>query len=155
SDYKDLAVFLPGVSQVHVFQKTEFSGLKGAYRFGSLLAHQQYDLFFSPPDSFSAAFMGWASQAKRRVGFRNEARSFLLTHAYKKPNAHHRVDEYIYLLEQYIGKPVLKTSIKLLHQVAPPAGIIDSTAEYLILLNFNSEAQSRRLPAYKAASILQ
>ncbi|MBF9253412.1 lipopolysaccharide heptosyltransferase II [Pontibacter sp. 172403-2] len=158
AEYKSLAQFLPGgISGVHTFPKAKYKGLRGAYRFGRLLAPYKYDLFFSLPDSFSAGVMGWATGAKYRIGYRNEGRALLFTHAYARPKAHHRVDAYSYLLEQYLGKPIDKVPVALLADasIEVPASIKKSDELPRIVLNFNSEAQSRRMPVLKAVSILQ
>jgi len=158
AEYKNLVQFLPGgISGVHTFPKAKYKGLRGAYRFGRLLAPHKYDLFFSLPDSLSAAVMGWATGAKYRIGYRNEGRALLFTHAYTRPNARHRADTYSYLLDQYLGKPMDKAPVALLADVSTevPASINRSDELPLIVLNFNSEAQSRRMPVLKAVSILQ
>ena len=85
----------------------------GVYRFGKTLRAEKYDLFFCLPDSLSSAVMGWATGAKKRIGFGKEGRFFLLTNSYKKPANLHRVDEYLSLLEQFTGKIISERSVKL------------------------------------------
>ena len=43
------------------------------------LRHGKYDLGFLFPNSFSSAFMLWAGGVKERIGYKRDARSFLLT----------------------------------------------------------------------------
>lgn len=150
-----LAAFLPGVSRVYLFSKSQYPGLKGALAFGRQIAAQRnYDLFFSLPDSFSSALVGWASGSRRRVGYRRELRSLLLSHAYSKPEGRHRVEEYVHLLERYFGYEA--TAIRVGLAVKPMAGeggAAFGSAATKIILNFNSEAQSRRMPVEKAIRI--
>ncbi|WP_347158057.1 glycosyltransferase family 9 protein [Pontibacter chitinilyticus] len=150
-EYSGLAAFLPAISAVYPFSKAEYPGLRGLLRFGRQLAANKYDLFFSLPDSLSAAVMGLATGAKVRVGYRKEGRSLLLTHAYAKPVAHHRADEYVYLLEQYLGYPLEKVPVRL--EVKPTAKA--AAQQPTVILNFNSEAQSRRMPLPKAVAMYQ
>ncbi|GAA4781379.1 lipopolysaccharide heptosyltransferase II [Olivibacter ginsenosidimutans] len=143
----DIVHGIAGISQIHLFSKTVHPGARGALRFGRLLKSYRFDLFFSLPDSFSAALMGYATGAKKRVGFKSEMRSFLFTKTYKKPDGLHRVEEYLYLLEQFTGKKQDQPRVSLL----PPNE--KDTKRDLILVNFNSEASSRRLPLDKAVSL--
>jgi heptosyltransferase II len=141
-----LADFFPGVNEKHVFSKANYPGLKGAYKFGKQLRSlHQYDLFFCLPDSFSSALMGYAAGAKKRVGYKNELRSLLLTHSYKKDAKLHRVDQYLELLHQFTGNLVSPQRVQLTVNDKSRSGII---------INVNSEAASRRLPIEKAVSIV-
>ncbi|CAN5918792.1 lipopolysaccharide heptosyltransferase II [soil metagenome] len=151
----DLAAFMPGVSRVYLFSKAQYPGLKGALAFGRQIAAQRsYNVFFSLPDSFSSALMGWASGSPRRVGYRKEFRSLLLSHAYAKPQGKHRVEEYVYLLERYFKVAVPDPQVKLSEPAqAGTAGAL-ATQSPAIVLNFNSEAQSRRMPVEKAVRIV-
>jgi heptosyltransferase II len=151
----DLAPFLPGVSRVYLFSKAAYPGMKGSLAFGrQIAAKRKYHLFFSLPDSFSAALVGWASGSSRRVGYRKEFRSLLLTHAYGKPRARHRVQEYLYLLEKYFGYEASGPQVAL----SVPRGVgkvaLWEGTSPRIVVNFNSEAQSRRLPVEKAVRLV-
>jgi len=73
----------------YIFSKEEYKGLNGAMKFGKKIKQQQkYDLFFCLPDSFSSAVMAYASGAKKRIGFKNEMRSLLLTNTFAKKKRH-------------------------------------------------------------------
>src|ERR1041385_1226182 len=98
-----IASFIPGLNKIHLFSKQEYQGLQGVYRFGKALGTEKYDLFFCLPDSLSSAVMGWATRAKKRIGFGKEGGGFLMTNTYKKPANLHRTDEYVTLLEQFTG----------------------------------------------------
>lgn len=143
-----IAALIPaGISKIHPFSKQEHGGLKGVYRFGKSLRPEKYDLFFCLPDSLSSALMGWATGAKKQAGFAKEGRFFLLTKSYKKPTNLHRVDEYISLLEQFTGKKVTDRAVKLEAKNIQPD-------KQLVIINFNSEAESRRMPVDKAKHLL-
>jgi ADP-heptose:LPS heptosyltransferase len=143
-----IASLITGVTIIYPFSKQEYKGLKGAYIFGKKLRDEKYDLFFNLPASLSSLVMGWATHAKKRVGFAGEGGFFLLTNAYKKPLNVHRVDEYLYLVEQYTGKAIGERQVKL---NTNPQGQRDNKR---VLVNFNSEAISRRMPVDKAKTII-
>ncbi len=143
-----IASLIPGLRTIHSFSKQENKGLPGVYRFGKKLGAEKYDLFFNLPTSLSSLVMGWATGAKKRVGFAKEGGFFLLTHAYKKPLNIHRVDEYISLLEQFTGKTISERQVKL--DIDKPGQRENNS----VLINFNSEASSRRMPVDKAKTII-
>jgi lipopolysaccharide heptosyltransferase II len=142
-----LVPFLPGVSQHFVFNKANYRGLWGAVRFGKTLEQQGFDLFFCLPNSLSSAAMAWGTGARQRMGFDVEWRGILLTHTYKLPVAKHRLEQYVHLLKRFT-----KTDL------AIPAPRLCTSAvvrpQHLVI-NFNSEAVSRRMPVEKAQAILQ
>jgi lipopolysaccharide heptosyltransferase II len=140
--------YLPGIHKKWVFSKEEFRGLRGARTFGRLVGHEvKPDLFFCLPDSFSSAWMAKATGAAKRIGYKNELRSFLLTKSKTKDSSLHRVDQYLALLELQIGKKVMDPKVFLKNeQVLVPNRII---------INVNSEADSRRLPVEKAIPVIE
>jgi lipopolysaccharide heptosyltransferase II len=142
-----IALLIPGLHAVHTFSKQEYKGLSGVYSFGKKLHPEKYDLFFNLPTSLSSAVMAWATRAKKRVGFGKEGGFFLLTNSFKKPLNLHRVDEYISLLQQFAGKTINHVQVKL----PVEAGQINNNR---VIINFNSEASSRRMPLDKAKTIL-
>jgi len=143
-----VALLIPGLRTVHPFSKQENEGLAGVFRFGRMLKSEKYDLFFNLPESLSSMVMGWATRARQRVGFEKEGGFFLLTSHYKKPKNLHRVDEYVSLLEQFTGKTIANRQVSL--DVQKPAKPITDW----VLINFNSEAPSRRMPVGKARSVI-
>jgi len=147
-ELSSIASLIPGLHTVHPFSKQEYSGLSGVYRFGKALGSEKYDLFFNLPSSLSSLVMGWAIGAKKRVGFAKEGGFFLLTNVYKKPLSVHRVDEYISLLEQFTGKQISERHVNLI--INKPAQVNKDR----VLINFNSEADSRRMPLDKAKTII-
>jgi len=142
-----IAELIPGLNNILPFSKQEFNGLGGVYRFGKSLRAKKYDIFFSLPNSISSAVIGWASGANQRVGYGREGGFFLLTNAGKKPVNAHRVDEYVSLLEQFTDKIIHDRQVRL---------NIDSPVvpNNLVLINFNSEAESRRMPLDKGRHLL-
>ena len=141
-----IASLIPGLNKVHLFSKQEYEGLSAVYRFGKSLRAEKYDLFFCLPDSLSSAIMGWGTRAKKRIGFNKEGRFFLMTNNYKKPSNLHRTDEYVALLEQFSGKKIVERSVRL----------ETKTTKYndQVILNFNSEAVSRRMPLDKGKQLI-
>jgi len=142
-----IASLIPGLNQVHLFSKQEYPGLSGVYRFGKTLQAQKYDLFFCLPDSLSSAVMGWATKAKKQIGFGKEGRFFLMTNTFRKPVNLHRTDEYISLLEQFTEKKITERVVRL------QAKTIESKGDQVVL-NFNSEAVSRRMPVDKGKQLI-
>lgn len=148
SELAGIAPLIPGINTIHHFSKNEFKGLPGAYRFGKALRTEKYDIFFNLPSSISSSTMAWASGAKKRIGFAKEGGLFLLTNAYKAPKGMHRVDEYLSLLEQFSRRKILNRTVKL---------AIDHTAavnKKRVIVNFNSEAASRRMPLDKGRHLI-
>lgn len=137
---------IPGLEKIHLFSKKEYKGLSGVFRFGKKLRSEKYDLFFCLPDSLSSAVMGWAAFTKKRVGFAKEGRSLLLTNSYKRPLNMHRVDEYLYLLEQFTGRKIPERAVSI-----PVEG---ATKKDIVVVNFNSEASSRRMPIENGRQLL-
>ena len=148
SELEFLVQYFPDVREKFIFSKAMYPGISGVYRFGKQIKQKnKFDLFFSLPDSFSAALMGWASGAKKRIGYRNEARSVFFTKSFKKKKSLHRVIQYVDLLQQFTGKQYLITDFKFLN-------ISYSPRTKSVIINIHSEAISRRLPKQKAISII-
>lgn len=139
--------YFPAHEQAFIFSKEEYKGLGGLRKFGKMIAAQKkYDLFFCLPDSFSSAMMAHATAATQRIGFKKELRSVFLTSIYTKQKDLHRVEEYVDLLKQFTKKEIAVPPVQLKTNVA--------TKGNAVVININSEAVSRRLPAAKAISII-
>jgi heptosyltransferase II len=137
----------PGHNQRFIFNKEEYPGLTGAYKFGKQIRQQKkYDIFFCLPDSISSAVMAHAIGATKRVGYKKELRSVLLTNAYPKKKNLHRAEEYVDLLQQFLNTSLPTPPVELATEVAERKNIL--------IININSEASSRRLPKEKAVSII-
>jgi len=103
---EDLLQFYP-VSKVHSFSKKESGSALGLMNFGRSLSKETpkgYDLYFSLPDSFSAALIGRFVNAKKRVGFQREMRSGMLSDHYPIPYHLHYVKRYASLLGNFVEK---------------------------------------------------
>ncbi|HVF96846.1 MAG TPA: glycosyltransferase family 9 protein [Flavisolibacter sp.] len=141
-----LLPYFPPMEHQFVFKKEEYRGPKGLWKFGRMIRQtEKFDLYLSLPDSFSAALMGFATGAKKRVGFRNEARSILLTHSFAKPAGLHRVAEYLRLPELFTKMESNEATVSLRHSFVK---------EDHVVININSEASSRRLTVAKAVEII-
>lgn len=139
--------YFPEHGQRYIFSKKVYQGLGGAWKFGKMIAaRKKYDLFFCLPDSLSSGIICFASGAKNSIGFKKELRSVFLTHAFNRKKNLHRVEEYVDLLKQYIKKDIPVPPVKL--QLNAP----ETTGS--LVININSEADSRRLPKEKAISII-
>jgi lipopolysaccharide heptosyltransferase II len=142
----ELLDFFPSVKHKFVFNRDEYDGVRGLWKFGREIRRtEKFDLFISLPDSFSSALMGYATGTKKRIGYKKEGRNLLLTNAYDKPRRIHRVDEYVQLLEAYTGKERSAVNVSLNHSFAKKENIV---------VNINSEASSRRLTPAKAIEII-
>ncbi len=143
---QSLLPYFPKITNHFIFSKKEYKGLKGAYRFGKIIAaKERFDVFFCLPDSLSAALMGFAAGAKKRIGYKKELRNILLTKSFSKRKNLHRVEEYVDLLCLFLNKKTTPVSVRL-----TAAG----TVSRQVIVNINSEASSRRLPPEKAISLI-
>ena len=139
--------YFPSHGQRFIFSKEEYKGLRGVWNFGKQVrSTKKYDLFFCLPDSFSSALMESAAGVDKRIGFKKELRSVLLTHAYQKKQNIHRAEEYVDLLGQFTRTTIIPPPVKLQLAAAEKTNAL--------VININSEALSRRLPKEKAISII-
>ncbi len=142
-----LLEYFPPHNQRFVFNKEEYNGIAGAFKFGRQIRTQKkYDIFFCMPNSFSSAVMAFASGAKKRVGYKKELRSMLLTHAYATKKNIHRVSQYLDLLQQFLNTAITTPPVSLQAE--------NTDKNNAVVVNINSEASSRRLPKEKAISII-
>jgi ADP-heptose:LPS heptosyltransferase len=142
----ELLSFFPQLGHQFIFSKKEFPGIKGLAQFGRQIRQtEKFDLFFCLPDSFSAAVMGLATDAKKRIGYKKELRQVLLTHFYSKPAGLHRAEEYVQLLELFTQKNAELINVSLPHSF--------QKKDYVVV-NIHSEASSRRLTEAKAVELL-
>jgi len=141
-------------NKVIPFSKKEFPGLRGVYRFGKLLGKATiYDLFICLPDSFSAAVMGYATGARHRMGYRKELRQWMLTHSFNFPSeGTHRSEVYLNLLVQY--HPSTKIEKVDFLQIENPGKVYSLPQGNNLIFNVNSNADSRRLPVFKALEFI-
>jgi len=142
----ELLHFFPPSKHQFIFSKEEYKGIVGTIKFGKMIKRtENFDVFFSLPNSFSVALVGVSTGAKKRIGYKKEMRQILLTDAFAKPEGTHRVEEYVKLLELFADKKAKQIDVSLHHQF--------SKNEYVVV-NINSEALSRRLTVFKAVELL-
>lgn len=139
--------YLPGIQKKWVFGKDEYKGLSGAWKFGRMVGDSFLpDILFCIPDSFSSGVMGRATGAPLRFGYKNEFRSFLFTATATKNHSLHRVDQYLELLKLNGLSVPLDAAVFLQNR--------SEVNPNRIIVNVNSEAESRRLPVEKAARVV-
>ena len=63
------------------------------------LREQEFDCFYTLTDSFRSAFIMWLSDTAIRIGYRSQARSFLISKPISKPlDIKYRPDKYLNLI---------------------------------------------------------
>jgi lipopolysaccharide heptosyltransferase II len=152
SEISELLSLFGNFEKVYEFSKSKYNGILGIYNWSKEI-NEKFDIYFSLPNSFSSALMGYFLRAKERIGYKNEFRSFLLTRAYNKPKNLHRVEEYCYLLKDFTENSLKNINVKL--DIEPDESIMKLNSEYKIAININSEAQSRRMSIPKWAKIIE
>lgn len=153
-ELEDIVRFLPQVRHTYLYSRTKHKNILQKYKFArEIRANEKYDLFFTLPNSFSSAFIGFFSGAKERIGYKGDWRDILLTKSYSNTFEVHRVEEYLLLLKLYFGSiGLFKGGIYL--------DFPDTLAEntYLpndfIVFNATSEAISRSLPYQLAIKVV-
>ncbi len=153
SNLVGLAEMLPGVRQIHPFNKADFPGPMGAVQFGRNLRKERYQFFFCLPDSFSSALMGWATNSRQRFGYRKEGRSIWLTRSFSKADGQHRSEEYLDLLWQSFPSKRKSVGIPSLQTTLEQTPDLNQLPEKYLVFNPNSVAESRRIPVEKATEI--
>jgi heptosyltransferase II len=151
----DAAKYINGIRNIYPFSRKRNHGLSGAIRFArEIVKEKPYDYFFSLPDSFSSAFIGYLCSCKVRVGYSSQMRSLLLTHPFKKPSGIHRVDEYVNLLNLTFKPADHKPRVELSESISDHNTECNEKSKgFKILLNVNSEAASRKIPEKTATSL--
>ena len=140
-----------GTYSVVLFDKSNYTGLIGAYKFGKKFQLGPEDYFICFPNSLSSALMSYASNAGLRLGYVKEGRGVLLTHRPALQKEVHRVEQYFNLVN--VGLQLMKSSCPAV-ELSSPTFKKEEVFNQL-LVSFNSEAKSRRMPVSKAISILQ
>lgn len=154
SGLEDILAFAEGIDTISTYSKKEYKGLLGGYKFGKQLSKKfDYEFFYCLPNSFSSAWIGYFTQSKNRIGFKNEMRDFLLSESCDKPTGQHRVNDYLHLLKEF--SPLDAVEVKSSLQLTERHSYVGNTSvKKNLLLNINSEAFSRRIPVESAASLL-
>ena len=145
ADMAELAATFPHIKKVHPFLKNKHRGLRKLYQYGrSCGAERVIDYYITLPYSFSSAWMGYATGARRRIGLRGDARSFLLTHAYDTPKKLHRAELYNSLIDRYFGLD--PRALNVCFQLPTSSRRILPRAPMSIALGFVSNNTARSLP---------
>ncbi len=149
---QDILQCTEGIAEIFEFSKAEFPGLGGAYQFGKMIGEKHnYDLFFCLPNSFSSAWMGFFTGSRKRIGYKKEWRSFLLSHSYSMPKGEHRVEDYVRLLTLFSEAELPSVKVRL-NKPLGESKLLPSGKN--LLFNINSEAQSRRIPIELAVRLI-
>lgn len=168
---KELAGLVPlfaPKSNVYGFSKKEYAGFSGPHRFGKEIRKQkQYDLFFCLPDSLSSAMMARATGAVQRIGFSKGINGIFFSKTLSRKKNVHRAEEYLGLLHHYLTatgheiarlpsplSPVIRIEDRDSFRRGAGGEGLAAPGRKSIIININSEASSRRLPAEKAVSLL-
>lgn len=151
-EISEVLMLFDNFERIYKFSKVKYNSAIGIYEFSKLIK-DNYDLFFSLPDSFSSALLGFFSGARERIGYSGQLRDFLLTRVYKKPKNLHRVEEYCFLLKDFDSEVL--SNIKVNLDIEPSRELLNINARYKIAVNINSEAQSRRMSISKWARIIE
>jgi len=143
-ELREIVSYYNNINEIIGFSKKKFPGLIGTYKFGKKISTKdKYDIFFCLPNSFSSAWMGFFTGSKIRIGYKKEFRNFLLTHSYKENTDLHRVEGYVNLLNSYKKIQISNISVALIKHTNRSNLLPKGTN---LLLNINSEAQSRKIP---------
>lgn len=147
-----LVPLLPGGpwAGVHSFSKLTWPGMLGPWRFGRDLrqTYGPFDSYFSLPNSASAALVGLGCGAPARIGYRGEAGWLFTDSRSNQLPGTHRAEAYAALASS-LEKPG-RWNVALL----PPPTASHAEGQAALLVNVNSEAQSRRLPVSVALRVL-
>jgi len=152
SEISEILTLFGTFENIFKFSKNEYKGIYGIYKFSKNIANN-YDIYFSLPNSFSSGLIGFFSNSKERIGYSNEFRDFLFTRTYKKPKNLHRVEEYCYLLKDFDKNPLKDIKVHL--DINENMEIVNLKSKFKIAININSEAQSRRMSIPKWANIIE
>ncbi len=148
---EDVLKIFPGDFEVLTFNKSEYKSLFNVWQFGRRLKLSNKDSFISFPNSFSAALMALASGAGIRIGYAKEGRGLFLNVTPTFHSEVHRVVQYFDLIKQgFSFKDACFNEVTLIG----PSSEIAFQSKGALLVSFNSEASSRRMPLSKAVSIL-
>ncbi|GAK59774.1 hypothetical protein U27_06759 [Candidatus Vecturithrix granuli] len=166
---QDVFLHHPAIHTIHSFSKKQVHGVLGLYRYGKhVRTLGVYDLFITLAPSFSSAFIGYSAGCRFRIGYRREARSWMLTHSFSEPQGIHRTHVFCDLLRLWLEQlreipnslpfPVPQFPNVQVQTIRFPFSAQEQQTIFLpktadsemsIVFNVNSEAQSRRLPLEK------
>ena len=89
----------PNIDDIISLSKKDVRGIVNTIRTGMYLREQEFDCFYTLTDSFRSAFIMWLSDTAIRVGYKSQARSFLISKPIeKKSDIKYRPDKYLKLI---------------------------------------------------------
>ena len=89
----------PNIDDIISFSKKDVRGIVNTIRTGMYLREQEFDCFYTLTDSFRSAFIMWLSDTAIRVGYKSQARSFLISKPIDKQlEIKYRPDKYLKLI---------------------------------------------------------
>ena len=89
----------PNIDDIISFSKKDVRGILNTIRTGMYLREQEFDYFYTLTDSFRSAFIMWLSDTAIRVGYKSQARSFLISKPIDKQlEMKYRPDKYLKLI---------------------------------------------------------
>ena len=104
----------PDVDHIIAIKKDSLESFLGTIKYGLKLRSTNFNYFYTLTDSFRSALILRASGALRRIGYRSQMRSFLLTDSISKTKVKiHRSKKFVRLLREFspqILKPKLHIS---------------------------------------------
>lgn len=151
---RDVALAMPGVSHVHVFDKRGAdSGLRGLRRVANRLATRQYPLAVVPHKSLRSALLARLARIPERVGFADSTGAFLYT-------ARVRTQERDFIkseaaLARALGAEPAQMSLQPRREWVDAARTVlgPSAGERLAALCIGSEWETKIWPASRFASL--
>ena len=75
----------PNIDDIISLSKKDVRGIVNTIRTGMSLREQEFDCFYTLTDSFRSALIMWLSNTGIRVGYKSQARSFLISKPISKP----------------------------------------------------------------------
>lgn len=89
----------PNIDEIIALQKKDLSGFWATRNTGRSLNALDLDKIYLLSNSYRAAYLAKCSETPKRIGYKSQGRSTLLTHALKQPNENlHRNKYYLNLL---------------------------------------------------------
>ncbi len=151
--FVEIASFMPNLNHVYTFNKKKYSGIAGKRRFGrEIKKKEKYDLYFCVPHSFSAAMIGYFTGSRRRIGYSNELRGFLLTDTFNLPKGKiHATMDSIMLLNAFTGK---NYRFKPVYYKDPLDLAFGMPEGKNLVFNVNSAGESRKIPVDKSVDLI-
>ena len=106
----------PAIDKLITIKNNSLKNVFGTFETGRSLKLKNFDQFYTLTDSFRSAFVLWISGSAKRIGYKAQLRSFLLTNSFNHPKKRiHRSKKFLKLLsngEGSITNPVIYISKK-------------------------------------------